>query len=114
MNLARSIITIIVLMAATMVTRFLPFLIFKPGDDMPKFIKYLGKFNQSGGKLILPICGLCAFAAHSGVACTGSAACGLFTLKTKHLVHTKSSLFGYIIARVLQNIKPSVSFMRLF
>ena len=42
MNLARSIITIIVLMAATMVTRFLPFLIFKPGDDMPKFIKYLG------------------------------------------------------------------------
>ena len=39
MNLARSIITIIVLMAATMVTRFLPFLIFKPGDDMPKFIK---------------------------------------------------------------------------
>lgn len=42
MNLAQSIITIIVLMAATMVTRFLPFLIFKPGDDMPKFIKYLG------------------------------------------------------------------------
>ena len=42
MNLAQSIITIIMLMAATMVTRFLPFLIFKPGADMPKFIKYLG------------------------------------------------------------------------
>ena len=42
MNLAQSITTIIMLMAATMVTRFLPFLIFKPGDDMPKFIKYLG------------------------------------------------------------------------
>lgn len=41
MNLAQSITTIIMLMAATMVTRFLPFLIFKPGDDMPKFIKYL-------------------------------------------------------------------------
>ena len=57
MNLAQSIITIIVLMAATMVTRFLPFLIFKPGDDMPKFIKYLGNalppcgFRYAGGLL---------------------------------------------------------------
>lgn len=28
---------------ATMLTRFLPFLIFKPGDGLPPYIRYLGR-----------------------------------------------------------------------
>lgn len=35
--------TIAICAAATMTTRFLPFLIFRPGKDLPPYIRYLGK-----------------------------------------------------------------------
>ncbi len=36
-------LTILICAAATMITRFLPFLCFKPGSDLPSYVKYLGK-----------------------------------------------------------------------
>lgn len=35
--------TILICAAGTMITRFLPFLIFKPGSRLPPYVKYLGK-----------------------------------------------------------------------
>ena len=35
--------TIAICAAATMTTRFLPFLVFRPGKDLPPYIRYLGK-----------------------------------------------------------------------
>lgn len=35
--------TILICAAGTMTTRFLPFLIFKPGSRLPSYVKYLGK-----------------------------------------------------------------------
>lgn len=35
-------ITIIMVILGTMLTRFLPFMVFPPGKTMPKFIQYLG------------------------------------------------------------------------
>lgn len=43
MSLTQSIITIAIIVAATMLTRFLPFLIFPEGRTPPKFITHLGK-----------------------------------------------------------------------
>ena len=37
------IITIAVIVLGTMLTRFLPFLVFPPGKETPKFVHYLGK-----------------------------------------------------------------------
>lgn len=36
-------LTILICALATMITRFLPFLCFKPGSDLPPYVKYLGK-----------------------------------------------------------------------
>lgn len=43
MTLAQKIITIAICAFATMMTRFLPFLIFREGKPTPKYIQYLGK-----------------------------------------------------------------------
>ena len=43
MTTTQSIITIIAVVLGTMVTRFLPFLIFPEGKTPPVFIQYLGK-----------------------------------------------------------------------
>ena len=43
MTLTQQIITIAAVVLATMVTRFLPFLVFPSGKPTPKYIRYLGK-----------------------------------------------------------------------
>ena len=43
MTLTQQIITIAMVVLATMLTRFLPFLVFPAGKKTPKYIKYLGK-----------------------------------------------------------------------
>jgi len=42
LTVTQQILTIAVVVAGTMVTRFLPFLVFPPGKETPKYIKYLG------------------------------------------------------------------------
>ena len=43
MNLTQQLLTIAVVSLGTILTRFLPFLIFPAGKPVPKYIKYLGK-----------------------------------------------------------------------
>ncbi len=43
MTINQQIITISMAVLATVLTRFLPFIIFPAGKEMPKIIKYLGK-----------------------------------------------------------------------
>lgn len=43
MTLAQQIVTIAVIVGGTMLTRFLPFLLFPAGRSTPKFVRYLGK-----------------------------------------------------------------------
>ena len=43
MTTTQSIITIAAVVAGTMLTRFLPFLVFPEGKEPPKYIAYLGK-----------------------------------------------------------------------
>ena len=43
MTLPQQIITIAMVALGTMITRFLPFIIFPAGKETPKFIRYLGK-----------------------------------------------------------------------
>lgn len=43
MTLAQQIITVAMVVAGTMLTRFLPFLLFPVGKPTPKFVKYLGR-----------------------------------------------------------------------
>ena len=43
MTVSQQIITIALCAAATMLTRFLPFLLFSPKKETPKYIQYLGK-----------------------------------------------------------------------
>ena len=43
MTLAQQIITIAMVVLGTMLTRFLPFLIFPAGRETPQYIQYLGK-----------------------------------------------------------------------
>lgn len=43
MTVPQQIITIALCAAATMLTRFLPFLVFSPKKETPKYIQYLGK-----------------------------------------------------------------------
>ena len=43
MNFSQQVITIAVVVFGTMLTRFLPFLIFPAGKTTPKYIQYLGK-----------------------------------------------------------------------
>lgn len=44
MTVAQQIITIAVIALGTMLTRFLPFLLFPAGRQTPKYIRYLGKY----------------------------------------------------------------------
>lgn len=66
MTLTQQIITIAAVVLATMVTRFLPFLIFPSGKPTPKYIRYLGKvlpavaaqnFCQNFSKLLTKLFG---------------------------------------------------------
>lgn len=43
MTLTQRLITIAVIVLATMLTRFLPFLLFPAGKPSPKYLQYLGK-----------------------------------------------------------------------
>lgn len=43
MTLTQEIITVATVILATMLTRFLPFLVFPEGKPTPKYIRYLGK-----------------------------------------------------------------------
>ena len=43
MTLVQQIITIAMVALGTMITRFLPFIVFPAGRETPKFIQYLGK-----------------------------------------------------------------------
>ncbi|MBD5545525.1 MAG: branched-chain amino acid transporter AzlD [Lachnospiraceae bacterium] len=43
MSITEQIITILMVILGTMVTRFLPFLVFPSGKPTPKYIQYLGK-----------------------------------------------------------------------
>ena len=43
MTLTQQLITIAIVAAATMLTRFLPFLLFPAGKETPEYIRYLGK-----------------------------------------------------------------------
>ena len=42
MTTVQEIITVLVVVAGTMVTRFLPFILFPEGKEPPKYITYLG------------------------------------------------------------------------
>lgn len=55
MTLAQQIITIGMCILGTMVTRYLPFLIFKENKKTPEYIQYLGKFLPSAvfGMLVI-------------------------------------------------------------
>ena len=47
MTLAQQIITVAMIVLGTMLTRFLPFLLFPAGKPTPKYIQYLGKVLPS-------------------------------------------------------------------
>lgn len=47
MTLTQQIITVAMVVLATMLTRFLPFLVFPAGKPTPKYIQYLGKVLPS-------------------------------------------------------------------
>ena len=55
MSFSQKIITIILVVLGTMLTRFLPFLLFPAGKPTPKYIQYLGKVLPSAvfGLLII-------------------------------------------------------------
>lgn len=55
MTLSQQIITIGLCVAGTMLTRFLPFLIFNENKKTPAFVQYLGKFLPSAvfGMLVI-------------------------------------------------------------
>jgi len=44
MSLAQTIITVAIIAAGTMITRFLPFLIFPENRETPRYVAYLGRF----------------------------------------------------------------------
>lgn len=43
MSISQQVIMVAAGVAATMITRFLPFLVFRPGKPTPRYILYLGK-----------------------------------------------------------------------
>ena len=47
MTLSQEIITVAMIVLATILTRFLPFLVFPEGKPTPKYIRYLGKVLPS-------------------------------------------------------------------
>lgn len=44
MTVFQGVLTVAVVVAGTMLTRFLPFLLFPEGKETPRYVKYLGKF----------------------------------------------------------------------
>ena len=55
MTLTQRIITICMVILGTMITRFLPFIIFKSDKPTPKYIQYLGKMLPSAALGMLVI-----------------------------------------------------------
>lgn len=55
MTLTQRIITICMVILGTMITRFLPFIIFKSDKTTPKYIQYLGKMLPSAALGMLVI-----------------------------------------------------------
>lgn len=55
MSLAQNIITICMVILGTMITRFLPFIIFKSDKPTPKYVQYLGKMLPSAALGMLVI-----------------------------------------------------------
>lgn len=55
MNLTQRIITILMIIAGTMLTRFLPFLIFRQDKPAPKYIQTLGKILPSAALGMLAV-----------------------------------------------------------
>ena len=55
MTLIQQIITILMIVLGTMLTRFLPFFLFSPEKPTPQYVRYLGKFLPSAvfGLLII-------------------------------------------------------------
>ena len=55
MTISQQIITVAMVILATMLTRFLPFLIFPAGRPTPKYVQYLGRVLPSAvfGLLII-------------------------------------------------------------
>ena len=55
MNLTQRIITIALVVLGTVLTRFLPFILFPSGKPTPKYISYLGRFLPSAvfGMLVI-------------------------------------------------------------
>ena len=49
MTFTQQVITIAMVVLGTVLTRFLPFLLFPAGKPTPKYIQYLGKVLPSGG-----------------------------------------------------------------
>jgi branched-subunit amino acid transport protein AzlD len=47
MTLTEQIVTIAMCVLATLITRFLPFIVFRPNRPTPKYIQYLGKVLPS-------------------------------------------------------------------
>ncbi|WP_026564888.1 branched-chain amino acid transporter permease [Bacillus sp. UNC41MFS5] len=47
MSLMQQIITVVMVVVGTMLTRFLPFIVFPPDKPTPNYIKYLGKVLPS-------------------------------------------------------------------
>jgi len=47
MSLTKQILTIVMMILGTMLTRFLPFIVFPSGKPPPKYIQYLGKVLPS-------------------------------------------------------------------
>ena len=47
MTLVQQLLTVGAVVLATMLTRFLPFLVFPPGKPTPKYVQYLGKVLPS-------------------------------------------------------------------
>ena len=43
MNLTQQLLTVLVVVLGTMLTRFLPFLVFPSGKPTPRYVQYLGK-----------------------------------------------------------------------
>lgn len=55
MSNTQLIATVLVIMAATMLTRFLAFLVFPPGRETPAFVRYLGNVLPAAAMAMLVI-----------------------------------------------------------
>ena len=55
MTNAQMILTVVIIMAATMLTRFLSFLVFPAGKETPAFVRYLGKVLPAAAMSMLVI-----------------------------------------------------------